>query len=74
MLFDPVRHEPLQAISWDRDRVQASISQIVADAESRFTPHGWWPPHPRDVDPGEDAKQPATRLYYGACGVVCALR
>jgi hypothetical protein len=73
MLFDPARHEPLQAIPWDGDRVQASISQIVADAESRFTPQGWWPPHPRDFNPGEDAKQPATPLYYGACGVVWAL-
>jgi hypothetical protein len=73
MLFDPSRHELLRAIPWDEDRVRASIRQIVTDAESRFTPQAWWPPHPRDIDPGEDAKQPATPLYYGACGVVWAL-
>ena len=52
MLFDPARHEPLQAIRWDEDRVRACIAKIVADAEARFTPQGWWPPHPRDLDPG----------------------
>lgn len=73
MLFDPSRHEPLQAIPWDEDRVRGSIRQIVADTESRFTPEALWPPHPRDLNPGEDAKQPATPLYHGACGVVWAL-
>lgn len=73
MLFDPARHEQLQAITWDEDRVRACIAKIAADAEARFTPQAWWPPHPLDVDPGEDAKQPATPLYYGACGVVWAL-
>jgi len=73
MLFDSARHEPLQEIPWDKDRVRDSIGQIVADAEARFTPQGWWPPHPLDLDPSEDARQPATPLYYGACGVVWAL-
>ena len=73
MLFDTARHEPLQEIPWDKDRVRDSIGQIVADAEARFTPQGWWPPHPLDLDPSEDARQPATPLYYGACGVVWAL-
>jgi hypothetical protein len=73
MLFDPARHESLQVIPWDADRVRTAIAQIVADAEARFTPQGWWPQHPRDVEPGEDASQPATPLYHGACGVVWAL-
>ena len=73
MLFDPARHEPLQAIPWDEGRVRTWISLIAADTEARFTPQGWWPPHPRDLEPGEDATQPATPLYYGACGVVWAL-
>ena len=73
MLFDPARHEPLQTIPWDEGRVRTCISQIAADTEARFTPRGWWPPHPRDLEPGEDATQPATPLYYGACGVVWAL-
>ena len=53
-MFDPARHEPLDIIPWDEDRVRACIGQIVDDAESRFTPQGWWPPHPRDLEPGED--------------------
>ena len=73
MLFDPARHESLHAIPWDEGRVRTCISQIAADAEARFTPQGWWPPHPRDLEPDEDATQPATPLYYGACGVVWAL-
>jgi Lanthionine synthetase C-like protein len=73
MLFDPARHEPLQAIPWDEDRVRGSISRILAETEARFTPEAWWPPHPRDLEPGEDAAQPATPLYHGACGVVWAL-
>ena len=73
MLFDPARHEPLQTIPWDEGRVRTCINQIAADAEARFTPQGWWPPHPRDLEPDEDATQPATPLYYGACGVVWAL-
>ncbi len=73
MLFDPARHEPLQPIPWDEARVRACIAQIVNDAESRFTPGAWWPPHPRDIDPGNGAPQPLTPLYHGACGVVWAL-
>jgi len=49
MLFDAARHEPLQAIPWDEDRVRACIAQIVADAEARFTPQGWWPAAGRSV-------------------------
>jgi hypothetical protein len=73
MLFDPARHEPLQAIPWDEDRVRACIGRILAGTEASFTPQGWWPPHPLDVEPGEDPAQPATPLYHGACGVVWAL-
>jgi hypothetical protein len=73
MLFDPARHEPLKMIPWDEDLVWASISRIVTETEARFTPESWWPSHPRDLEPGEDAAQPATPLYHGACGVVWAL-
>ncbi len=72
-LFDPLRHEPLKAIPWDEGRVRACIGRITAETEARFTPEGWWPPHPRDLEPGEDAELPATSLYWGACGVVWAL-
>jgi len=73
MLFDPARHEPLQRIAWDEGAVRACIARIVDDAEARYSPQAWWPPHPQDIDPGEDPLRPATPLYYGACGVVWAL-
>ena len=73
MLYDPARHEALQAIPWDEARVRAAIEHIVADTEARFSADGYWPLHPRDVDGDEDPTQPATGLYYGACGVIWAL-
>ena len=73
MLFDPTRHTPLTPIPWDEERARSCITQMIADTEARFTPQGWWPPHPLDLEPGEDPEQPATPLYYGACGVVWAL-
>jgi hypothetical protein len=73
MLYDPARHEPLLDTDWDEDRVRACIKHIVVDAEARFTAQAWWPPHPLDVEPGEDAQQPCTPLYYGACGVAWTL-
>ncbi len=73
MLYDPARHEPLLDTDWDEDRVRACMQHIVADAEARFSTQGWWPPHPLDVEPGEDVQQPCTPLYYGACGVAWTL-
>ncbi|KQP15048.1 hypothetical protein [Pseudorhodoferax sp. Leaf267] len=73
MLFEPARHEALQHLRWDEAKVRACIERITADAESRFTPQGWWPPHPHDVDPGDGPRTPLTPLYFGACGVVWAL-
>jgi Lanthionine synthetase C-like protein len=73
MLYDPARHEALQALPWDEARVRAVIEQIVADTEARFSPDGLWPLHPRDIEGKEDPTQPATGLYYGACGVIWAL-
>jgi hypothetical protein len=73
MLYDPTRHEALQAIPWDEVRVRAAIERIVADAESRFSPDRLWPLHPRDVEGDMDPTQPATGLYFGAAGVIWAL-
>jgi Lanthionine synthetase C-like protein len=73
MLHDPARHEALQAMPWDEARVRAAIEHIVADTEARFSPERLWPLHPRDVDGDMDPKQPATGLYFGACGVFWAL-
>jgi Lanthionine synthetase C-like protein len=73
MLYDPARHEALQAIPWDEGRVRAAIEHIVADTEARFSPERLWPLHPRDIEGDMDPAQPATGLYFGACGVFWAL-
>ncbi len=74
MLYDPARHETLQSIRWDEARARAAIEHIVRDTEARYSPDRYWPLHPRDVYGDEDPTQPATGLYYGACGVIWALR
>ncbi|MDE2275478.1 MAG: LanC-like protein [Burkholderiales bacterium] len=72
-LFDPARHEPLQPIAWSEAAARAAIQRIVADTEARYAPDRYWPLHPRDLEPGDDPQQRATRLYDGACGVIWAL-
>jgi Lanthionine synthetase C-like protein len=73
MLFDPTRHEALQPIAWDPARVRAGIEGIVRDTEAQATLKGWWPPHPRDLEPADDSSVPYTPLYHGALGVCWAL-
>ena len=73
MLFDPQRHEALQPIAWDEARVREAIAHIVAETEAAFSPERYWPTHPRDLEPDDDAQQVSTTLYFGACGVIWAL-
>jgi len=73
MLHDPARHEPLSAPPWDPERAREMIGRIVADIEHQFIPEHGWLPHPRDVDPGENAAAAVPCLYYGGCGVIWAL-
>jgi hypothetical protein len=74
MLHDPTRHEALRALPWDPARVRAAIEWIVTDTEARFRPGHGWPWHPLDLDAGDDPASPATALYFGAAGVIWALR
>ena len=71
MLFDPARHEPLQARAWDEARARAAIHAIASDTERRLD-SAYWPLHPLDAE-GRD-KSPAYPLYHGACGVLWGLR
>jgi hypothetical protein len=71
MLYDPSRHEALDAPPWDDACARASIEAIVAETEARFTPESYWPIHPLDADDGETA--PLYPLYFGAAGVIWAL-
>jgi hypothetical protein len=73
ILYDPARHEPLIAISWDEALVRKTIKHIVADAEEHFTPKRYWLTHPLDASGAESLNQILTPLYFGACGVIWAL-
>ena len=73
MLYNPARHEELQPMDWDEDRVRETIKRIVGDTESRFDPDRYWPLHPLDANGNEDPGQLTTPLYFGACGVIWAL-
>ena len=73
MLHDPGRHEPLVPVAWDEARVRATITRIVDETVAAFSPETLWPPHPRDLGPGDDPAVPFTNLYFGAAGVVWAL-
>lgn len=73
MLHEPDRHEALATLAWDAARARDAIARIVADCEDRFAPDRYWPLHPRDAEPGDDAGPAATSLYFGAAGVMWAL-
>jgi hypothetical protein len=69
-LFSADRHEPLNAPAWDEGRARSAIERIVRDSEARFSPQGLWPTHSQDnSDPA-----PQYLLYFGASGVIWALR
>ena len=72
MIYDRARHEPLKAIPWDARRVQASLREIIADTEAHFSAESYWPPHPQDVE--DSSRAALTPLYFGAIGVIWALR
>lgn len=74
MLHDPARHEPLRPSAWSEARALEAIECIVRDAESHYSSSGWWPPHPRDEIPADAPAELATPLYFGAAGMVWALR
>ena len=59
MLYDPARHEPLQAIEWDPGRARDTIERIVRDTEAHFSAQAWWPVHPREAWPGTALASPA---------------
>jgi lantibiotic modifying enzyme len=74
LLHDPARHEPLRDLPWNPERAGAAIGWIVSDTRARSAPTGSWPVHPSDLAPSDDPSEPVTPLYYGAAGVVWALR
>ena len=71
-LFDPARHEPLQALPWDETAAREAIRQLADSALAAYEPGLGWRAHPRD-DP-EPPIDHFHNLYFGAGGVVWALR
>ena len=69
-LFSADRHEPVAARPWDEARAHAAIRWIVQKTEEEFSPEGVWKTHPLDIEDGA----PQYCLYFGACGVIWALR
>jgi len=74
MLHDPERHEALVEAPWDAAKARATIDAIVAGTERAYDPDRYWPRHPQDLEPGEAADGVTTPLYFGAAGVLWALR
>jgi Lanthionine synthetase C-like protein len=74
MLFQSDRHELLSPIPWNESIARGGIERIVRDTEQRYSPDSYWPWHPKDLEPSEGPVQPALPLYFGAAGVVWALR
>jgi hypothetical protein len=71
VLYEPDRHEPLNATSWDPERVHAAIARIAQAAVAERRADGRWPAHPLDVE--KDDAGPWTGLYLGAAGTVWGL-
>ena len=72
MLFEPERHEPLVAATWDEAAARAWIAHYADDAQSAFSPEQLWPAHPLDLE-DEDPNVPFPMIYMGAAGVIWAL-
>ena len=72
MLFDPARHEALNAPGWSAAVARESIRRIAAAAELAFEGEAGWPTHP--LDEPRRAGQRYHNLYFGGGGVVHALR
>lgn len=71
-LFDPARHEPLQAPPWDEGAARQEVRRIADATLAAYEPGLGWRAHPLD-----EPTPPIDRfhnLYYGAAGVVWALR
>lgn len=72
MLYEPERHEALQAIAWDPARVRAAIADIAAGTESAMGEDLTWPWHPNDNDRNPDEVRHKS-VYLGTAGVLWAL-
>ncbi|VWD06738.1 hypothetical protein BLA18110_04431 [Burkholderia lata] len=73
MLFNPARHEALEPVDWDADRVRIAIARIIDETSAVFTPDRLWPSHPLDLETKDGTAPALTPFYFGAAGVIWAL-
>lgn len=72
-LFQAARHEPLTDRPWSEAAAREAIARICTAAEAEFDDdRGSWLLHPQD-DPATPGAR-SVNLYWGAAGVVWALR
>lgn len=73
MLYDPERHLPYSSYSWNEVSVRETICDILNRTREGFDPTvGLWPIHPNDGREG--GPRFSTFFYYGAAGVLWAVR
>jgi hypothetical protein len=71
-LYDPARHEPLDAPDWRDATARAALAHIVERTCAEFEPGLGWRAHP--LDEPDAGVERFHNLYFGAGGVVWALR
>jgi hypothetical protein len=72
MLFEPERHEALDAAPWSEPRAREAIERIARGSARDFTGDGW-PLHPSDLADVPGAREPFRMLYFGSAGLMWAL-
>lgn len=71
-LFEPGRHEPLNAAPWNPLQARQALRDILADLAQHRQPGPRWPLHPQD-DEGDTPATGFKGLYLGSAGVLWAL-
>jgi len=72
-MYEEARHEPLIIAEWNEEVARTAIERIVQDTHARFDSSKLWPIHPLDQF-GADLPESFKMLYFGAAGVIWALR
>lgn len=73
MLYTPGRHLPYTAYPWNESHVRETICGILYRTREGFDPvERLWPIHPNDAHEG--APRFSTLFYFGAAGVLWAVR
>ena len=71
VLYDPKRHEALNAVTWNEAAARDAIGRIAAESFAAFDTERGWPAHQLDDPATPDERFHA--LYNGSGGVIWAL-